>query len=206
MLNMFKPYSVLYIRRYTMNSNDDNAKDKIIKITMDMLNEVDEPDKITVRQIAQRANVGIGLINYHFQSKENLLFKAVSDTMSTLAKELQKSKDGKPENPVEKLKLMLKELVDFAIRYNKLSLILVSHTIQQGNMEVPLYLVPILKDIYGSAKDEIEIRIIALEIVSTLQVAYMNSQKFQLYIGMDINNKLQRDKLIDTVINSIIKK
>lgn len=189
-----------------MNSNDDNAKDKIIKITMDMLNEVDEPDKITVRQIAQRANVGIGLINYHFQSKENLLFKAVSDTMSTLAKELQKSKDGKPENPVEKLKLMLKELVDFAIRYNKLSLILVSHTIQQGNMEVPLYLVPILKDIYGSTKDEIEIRIIALEIVSTLQVAYMNSQKFQLYIGMDINNKLQRDKLIDTVINSIIKK
>lgn len=188
-----------------MNSKDTDAKKKIIKVTMDILNEVDEPDKITIRQIAERANVGVGLINYHFQSKENLLYKAVSDTMSELAENLQKSKNGEIKNPIEKLKAMLKELVDFTMHYNKLSRILISHTMQQGNMQVPLYILPIIREIYGSAKNEIEIRIIALEIISTLQVIYISSKDFQLYTGMDISNKTQRDTLIDTIINNIIK-
>lgn len=188
-----------------MNSKDTDTKKKIIQVTMDILNEIDEPDKITIRQIAERANVGVGLINYHFQSKENLLYKAVSDTMSELAEELQKSKNGEIENPIQKLKAMLKELVDFTIHYNKLSKILVSHTMHQGNMQVPLYIMPIIREIYGSTKDEIEMRIVALEIISTLQVIYIGSQDFQLYTGMDINNKTQRDKLIDTIVNNIIK-
>lgn len=188
-----------------MNSKDTDAKKKIIKVTMDILNEVDEPDKITIRQIAERANVGVGLINYHFQSKENLLYKAVSDTMSELAEDLQKSKNGEIEDPIQKLKAMLKELVDFTIHYNKLSKVLVSHTMQQGNMQVPLYIMPIIREIYEGKKDEFQMRIIALEIISTLQVIYISSQDFQLYTGMDITNKIQRDKLIDTIVNNIIK-
>lgn len=53
-----------------MFNKDINAKDKIIKVTIDMLNEVGEPDKITIREIAKRAKVGVGLINYHFKQKK----------------------------------------------------------------------------------------------------------------------------------------
>ncbi|MFT8316407.1 MAG: TetR/AcrR family transcriptional regulator [Clostridium sp.] len=189
-----------------MTTKDINAKDKIIKATIDMLNEVGEPDKITIRQIAERANVGVGLINYHFQTKENLLYKAVSDTMSQMAVQLQKLNIGKDKEPVQRLKTMLKELSDFAVRYSKLSLILASYDLQQGNMQTPLYLIPLLREIYSNTKDEIEMRIIALEIITTLQVACISSQAFQLYTGMDINNKVQRDELIDTIVNSVTNK
>lgn len=189
-----------------MNTNDTNAKDRIIKATMDILDEVGEPEKITIRQIAERANVGVGLINYHFQTKENLLYKAVSETMSIMAVELQKLNNHKDEEPVQRLKTMLKELCDFTLRYNKLSFMLASYDLLNGDMQTPLYLMPILREIYGETKDEIEIRLIALEIIATFQVAYIRSQSFQLYIGIDINDKAQRDKLIDTIINNIINK
>lgn len=55
----------------------------------------------------------------------------------------------------------------YAYVIHKLSKILVSHTMHQGNMQVPLYIMPIIREIYGSAKNEIEMRIIALEIIST---------------------------------------
>lgn len=188
------------------NSKDINAKDKIIKTTIDMLNEGNDPDKITIRQIAERANVGIGLINYHFQTKENLLYKAISDTMSEMAINLQKTDDSITTAPVDRLKIMLKELSDFGMRHSKLNSILVIYDLQQGNMQTPLYLIPILREIYKNTKDELEIRIIALEIISTLQAACINSRALQLYTGMDANNKSHRDRIIDTIVNSVITK
>lgn len=189
-----------------MAVEDINAKDKIIKATIDILNEVGEPDKITVRQIAERAEVGVGLINYHFQSKENLLYKVISDTMGQMATELQKPRENEDIDSVERLKTMLKELTDFGIKYSKLSRVQAAYDLLQGDMQTPLYLVPVLREIYGSTKDEIEIRLIAFEIITTFQAAFVNSKAFQLYTGVDINNKVQRDKIIDTIIKSIINK
>lgn len=189
-----------------MNYKDINAKNKIIEVTMEILSEADDPEKITIRQIAERAGVGVGLINYHFDSKDNLLYKAVANTMEQMAKKLQHPKDNETKSPIEKLKIMLKELVDLAMHYSKLSLILVSHEMQQGNMSAPLYLLPILKEIYGETKNEIEIRIIALEIIATLQISYMGSHGFKVYSGIDIQDEIQRDKLIDILIENTINK
>lgn len=189
-----------------MTTKDINAKDKIIKATIALLSEVGEPDKITIRQIAERANVGIGLINYHFQTKENLLYKAVSDTMSQMAVQLQNINNYKEKEPIQRLKIMLRKLTDFAVCYSKFSLILASYDLHQGNMQTPLYLIPILSEIYSNTKDEIEIRIIALEIITTLQVIYVNSKAFQLYAHIDINSKVERDKLIDIIVDGVINK
>lgn len=183
-----------------------NAKDKIIKATIEILNEVGEPDKITIRQIAERANVGVGLINYHFQTKEKLLYTAVSDTMSEMAVQLQMLNADENEDPVQKLTTMLIELTDFAARHSKMSLILAAYDLEQGNMETPLYLMPILRKIYGNRKEEIEMRIIALEIITTLQVICTRSEVFKLYSGIDINIKSQRDTLINTIIKSVTQK
>ena len=93
-----------------MSTKDLEAKDRIAKAAMEILNEVSDPDTITVRQIAQRAKVGVGLINYHFQTKENLLYRAVGDAIAQMAVHLQNQNSGENPDPVRKLKTMLKEL------------------------------------------------------------------------------------------------
>ena len=56
-----------------MDHTDLDAKTKIIHATKDFLDQGVDPDKITVRKIAEQAGVGVGLINYHFQTRDNLL-------------------------------------------------------------------------------------------------------------------------------------
>lgn len=49
-------------------------KETIIQSTIDLIHEKGEQmDSITVREIAQKANVGLGLINYYFGSKDKLI-------------------------------------------------------------------------------------------------------------------------------------
>lgn len=49
-------------------------KEIIIQAAIDLINEKGEQmDRITVREISQKANVGLGLINYYFESKDKLI-------------------------------------------------------------------------------------------------------------------------------------
>ena len=58
-------------------------KDKIMDVTIDLIKEADgNVDKITIREIAKRAGIGVGLINYHFQSKKNLVDICVQQIIS----------------------------------------------------------------------------------------------------------------------------
>lgn len=52
----------------------DNNKETIIQATIDLINEKGEQmNDITVREICQKANVGLGLVNYHFGNKDKLI-------------------------------------------------------------------------------------------------------------------------------------
>ena len=54
--------------------NKDEVKEAIIKATTELIEESDgNVNSITARAIADKSNVALGLINYHFDSKENLI-------------------------------------------------------------------------------------------------------------------------------------
>ena len=51
-----------------------DIKELLIGQTIALIKESDgKPESITARAIAQRSGVALGLINYHFGSKDNLL-------------------------------------------------------------------------------------------------------------------------------------
>jgi AcrR family transcriptional regulator len=52
-------------------------RDRILEATISLLLETKDFDALTVRAIAERAGVGVGLINYHFADKESLVRLAV---------------------------------------------------------------------------------------------------------------------------------
>lgn len=52
----------------------DNVKEAIIAATIDLIvNSDGNIDEITTRIIAYKANTSVGLINYHYQTKDNLI-------------------------------------------------------------------------------------------------------------------------------------
>jgi len=185
--------------------NDKDARGNIIKVVLEMLTEVDDVEKITVRQIAERADVGIGLINYHFSSKNKLLGIAVAEYMAIMAKDFITSGNHSDSKPKEKLRTMLKELYNIGEQHEKLIRFTITQNILNGEMQTPLFLIPVLKEIFGDHEDEMNLRIIALQILLPIQVASLNPTEFHLYSGINLYDEKQRNNYIDTLVDHVTR-
>lgn len=187
-----------------MNTTDQDTKQHIIDTAKRLINEGEDLTGITVRQIAKQAGVGIGLINYHFKSKDNLLRIAVGDVMANTIRSFTEHEAYSSLTPVSKLKSLIKELYALSGGNERLKRFILTQELLEGNMETPLFLIPLLKDIFGEQKEEMQLRILALQILSPIQVTGLNPQAFHLYSGIDLSNTEQRDQFIDTLIDSVI--
>ena len=67
--------------------NDDGSKQKIIQTVRQMIEKDVDINKITVRAIAAQAEIGVGLINYHFGSKDKLIGDVLAEIMTEEASE-----------------------------------------------------------------------------------------------------------------------
>ncbi len=188
-----------------MNQQEKDTRQLIIDTAKDLMNETGNIEEITVRQIAARAEVGIGLINYHFKSKDNLLSAAVGDVMSEIITRFMKGDNDTISQPIVKLKTLVKELYSFGGRSEKLIRFILNREITGGDLRTALHLISFLKEIYGEDEDEMKLRIIALQILLPIQVTGLNQEAFHMYSGIDLTDTQQRDKFIDALIHNLIK-
>jgi AcrR family transcriptional regulator len=188
-----------------MTSEELEARARILQSVLDILNEDTNLDDITVRQIAKRAGVGIGLINYHFQSKENLLQAAVSQAGGEIADQWKSSLDPSIQDPIERLKSMLKVNAAVGVANSKFASIAIRYELLKGEMSTCQVILPILREICGSAKTEGEIKLISFILVSSLQLMFIRERAFKKYAEVDISNSQQRDRTIDFLVDTILQ-
>lgn len=191
-----------------MKQNKHDAKDQIINSTIELIREYGDTSKITIRDICERSKVGVGLVNYHFQSKENLINVCVQRIIGNIINgfdELQKSINL---NPIEKIKLLLRINLKFLVEnpgISKVSIVsdlingnLYDNTIQTRNAYLDL-----LKGIYGSSKDESELKLILQILISTLQIIFLRKDIIRETDKIDLNDEYQRDKYINEIVDRI---
>ena len=66
-------------------------KGTIIQTTMELIHEKGNfVDEITVREICKKAGVGLGLVNYHFGNKEQLIEVCVERMINSIVAQFQK--------------------------------------------------------------------------------------------------------------------
>ncbi len=188
-----------------MNASEPDAKERILQVTIDILNEVDDPTRITVRQIAERADVGVGSINYHFQSKDNLFNEAIGRIMMLGAVRWFEPVTDTNIDPVTRLKMMFKETSQIAMKYTKLSQIMLSYTLQQGEFTAASMTLPLIREIFGSQKSDLELRLLTLQMLVPMQTLFVRAEQFQRYAGVDLFNDAQRNQVIDILIDNIVK-
>jgi AcrR family transcriptional regulator len=182
-----------------------DAKRRIENAVEALIKEGIPAEKITVRQIAERAGVGIGTINYHFQSRDKLVYETVNKALVGMAERLVTSGSSSSEEPFGKLRGFLIDSSDMLIPYYSLYKLQMNYELVQGDMQTPEYLYPLLKEIFGDKRSELEIRLAALQIVSTMQVIFVNPAAFKKYSGVDIFDKEQRDNTINIFLKNIFK-
>lgn len=188
-----------------MPGKDADTRLRILETTVEILNEGTDPKDVTVRYIADRAQVGVGLINYHFRTKEKLMFEAVMSAMSELASTLTASSQRMARKPRDRLKRMLKETAHFGLRYPNFLKVAVEHEVLHGEFTTAQMIVPLLKEIFGDKRDDRTLKLMALQIVGPIQIAFLRAEAMRRYAGIDPADEKQRDLAIDTMVDNVIR-
>lgn len=188
----------------------DAAKQRLIDVTIKMICEGKKPSEITVADITKKAEVGNGMVNYHFQSKDNLIRMAVKKVMSCATKLLaEKMKPKENLTAHERLIIILKECMDFIAQNSEVAKIAILDNLENNEGESHLLS---KEDLYNNCLKEIyKDDVHKLWVKNYLMASYLNyiflkAESIKKEIGFDFYNKDERDKSIDNLVNDLIIK
>lgn len=187
-----------------MEHQNSDAKERIINSVIKLLLEQQSINRITIREIAKEADVNSALINYYFQSKENLLNKAVEICMTNIASQLY-FKNAENIDPIIRLKKTIKKISTFAFNNYFLSEMAISTELKNGSLTTTQMILPLLREVFNEKKTESELKLIALQLIGPLQIMFLNAKEYKIYLTTDIFNEKQRNEMLDKIVENILK-
>ncbi|NLI91552.1 MAG: TetR/AcrR family transcriptional regulator [Peptococcaceae bacterium] len=189
-----------------MKLKDLSTKERIISATIDLIMENKEVNQIPISSIAERAGVGIGLINYHFQTKENLINQCVQQVIGKLFGSFEEvSANLTGLQPADKLKSLIQFIAAFMAENRELARISTLTDLSNGKendnssyMMKTYY--PFIKEAFQGNRSEKEQKVILLALISTIQVTFLRSDINDIS-GFDFFDPDQRNEFLEILVD-----
>lgn len=189
---------------------DTNVKDKIMDAATKLIEECASIEDVTIRDIAGKAGVGVGLINYHFQTKENLINQCVQKIIGNVINKFDAMYKSLTLAPLDKLRFLAKSTCSFLVKNQGISRASILSDLFAGNctdnttQTIEAYL-SVVREIYGVTKSDEELYLSTRILITTLQSAFLRRDVFMQNANVDFYDKEQRERFIDMVIDIIFK-
>lgn len=190
-----------------MTPEEINAREKIFQATLDLITGGEDAERITTRQIAAKAGVNLALVNYYYQSKENLLSQVVGMMMGGIISQMLQQ-DGESADAEAGLRNILLTTADAAFKYHNICKIALSAELRQGCKNSCEMVMPLLKEISGG-HNESDLRIIALQLMLPFHHIVLDPELYGRYLSTDFSDEQKRrskiNQMIDRVLSGLAK-
>lgn len=207
-------------------SND--VRERLIETAERLMRSGRKAETLTTREIAAAAGASVGIINYHFGSKDALIAKAAERIFADFEPRWSRVSEAAraavesvaPGNGragvraaalaalsagKEELKAILKDLasaVDLAAEGSEFS---IRRELLDGDLGTTKFLAPVLRSFLPPGSDERELRRACFFIVAPLQLLFLRGAWFSEWTGIDLSDGAERDKVIDSLVDSILE-
>lgn len=186
-------------------------KEKIIEITTNLIKERGEQlNEITVREISHRANVGLGLINYHFGNKDKLIEICVERMVNEIVEKFRYiQKEAMGLSPYEGLEYLGNMTLTFLFEHRAISKVsaLTDMTTPKENdnthrtYEAFLPLVSACRPDW----DEQKVRHKAFLLIAVMQQAFLRYQEIFREQGIDLTDAESRKNFHSRCLRDILE-
>jgi len=178
-----------------------DVKEQILEATVKLLLGSEDPESITVRDIAAAAGVQLAMINYYYRSKDELLYQAVGALRYKIAGDWLsvKGKDREMQ-PYMRFREMLIALCGMSVKYSQYMRLTCEYELTKAEIVTPQYLIPLIREICGDMRSETSIQITAYEIISILQLIFFRARDISKYLGFDVLEYDRMVEIIDTIL------
>ncbi len=178
-----------------------NVKDRIISVTTELIEQYDGDVKnITSRVIAEKAEVGLGLINYHFGNKENLITTCVQRIINNVVIQgvtVNKKYETDKENLIAKATYVFNFLFENTA-VSRISILgdLQSYSASSNSAYTQKgFIKSLTKDVKEQDK-----ALLSFMLTATMQVAFLGSDAVKEILGYDLKNAKERAAFIEKTV------
>lgn len=183
-----------------MNRDETTAKEKILQAAIELISEGKTDRQITMRQIALKADVNLALVNYYYQSKENLLSHVVGIIMGGL---IEQTTINSESDALTRLRNMLLTTAEAAFKYRNISKIAVSAELKSGCRNSCEMVIPLLKEILPDC-DMSDISIIAVQLMIPFHHIVVDPEYFNIYLHTNFYNEDKMRQKINQMVDNIL--
>ena len=180
--------------------NIENIKEHIIEITTDLIQQNDGNAKnITARMIAKQAGIGLGLINYHFKSKDNLITVCVQRIIGEVVAGFRLDQEFVTDE--ERLKAWATYVFNFLFEHPAISRISILGDFQSYSMKSNSvysqkgFMLALRQDISDEDK-----AILSFILTNAIQVAFLGSETIKELLGYDFTKPGDRSVYIGKLV------
>lgn len=184
-----------------MKQDKANAKAKIYQATLELLDSGEDASQISTRQIANKAGVNVALINYYYQSKENLLSEVVGKMMEGIIDQVPKGVGG-PKNAESRLRNILISTADAAFRHENICKVAIMTELKKGCGNSCAMILPLLEEILNGCKADLDI--IALQLMLPFHHIALEPDLYGRLLDTDFFDKSKRDQKINQIFDCVL--
>jgi len=183
------------------NMND--VKENIISVTTELIEQSNGNIKnITARAIAEKAGVGLGLINYHFGSKDNLVATCVQRIIGKVIMGFSTEKEY--ANDKERVTAWAIYVFDFLFEHPAISRISILGDLQNYTIKCNSvysqkgFMLALTKDIEDKDKP-----LLSFILTAAMQTAFLSGTAAKELLGYDFMKQTDRIAFIKKLVTTI---
>ena len=155
-----------------------------------------DADQVTIRQIAARAGISVGLINHYYASKELLLEACVQRMIGGVIGAFRPDLPA-AANTRERLGHVAGQVADFLAEHQQISRISILGDLQRPNAaDNTMASVRGFSYTIAGGTPDAEAKLRAFCLTAILQVAFLRKETMLETVGLDFDDKQQRDAFL----------
>ena len=208
------------------------TKEKILACTTELIKELNgDISNVTIRTIAERAGIGVGLTNHYFKSKECLIAECVDAVFKDMFTVFMSDREdiyGREEaGPNESTKRVVRSLVEFMLQNSAMTRVafmsdaehpsdkdytgrivnsLAYCMVDRKKLEEMLTNDMFTEKMKQQFREHFvsEQRIRAFMIISSLKEAFLRREFMTQAMGVDFNDAEQRNEYVDELVELVM--
>lgn len=184
----------------------ENVKEMIISSTIELIERSDgDVNSITARAIAEKSDVALGLINYHFGNKENLISICVQRIVNNIIQRFSPENVdyGADDGLTDKERLISFAQQTFDFIHNNFSVLKISilsdfkdYRTGSNSAMTQIGFQMAIRSGFSMKKK----KLLSFCLTSIMQTAFLSGENSKAITGYDLSEKSERDSFIfDTV-------
>ena len=174
------------------------TKEKLLNATFALMEDMDDPLNVTSRQIADLAGVKPSMINYCFDSRENLIYQTFQKQYISFLNEKEVAtivaSDLAPIDVLKKLHFIVAKCL---VENPKFTKAITGFVLFNRDLSQESFSYPYVKKHFAGKKTDKECRLIAYELSAMMQLIICRKEDIRASFGIDLDNEKELKKYID---------